>query len=758
MYWISGKPGSGKSTLVEHLVHHPWTKLALQKQNHMSWICLHFYFDFRGGKGINNSFEGLLRSLLYQLFKAMPQLNTLDPDDSKYDSFSSWPERRLRDALRTSLGKAKKGVCIFVDGLDEYDGSLLELIRFLKPLATSDNSQDTSIKVCLSSRPEPIPSQFLQHLPNLSMSDHNASGIQSYCLSTLEELEPKVLEGLDILQVSHTIAERAEGVFLWARFALEEILQGHSSGETPKEMLVRLDSTPHDLEEIYDRIFHRMDAPAKEECMIMLRLVCFAKRPLGWQELLVATDFAMDKDVVVSERIRGDTDSAAASKVYKTLTQRLRAKAVGLLELVEQQATKLIHKSVSTYLDRKGWQTLGMLQEESMIQHESFFVKTCTRYLHRLLRHSKLGKNTSRIVWEKWLDNNISNGTLSIGVPQSNDSAGIYSFFAYAARYVFEHARSLERHGVSSYSLLNSHLTEQFVYLHVLHASLETRRIMCQPCYEVSWELLFEDFDAICVAFLHGLTAYCQSDLATRSQAPGQTFWQRALSCALFGCRSPEVYRDDFGFQRSVTLALQNVTTVQQIHFELALMLLLRASWSTPNAEFLNLVLQHESIKSLQLVDRDGQAVTLLWLLTQHGLHRFSKEAFDLLIEGANRREEDVRQCCGPEGNLVETLLKQRPNPQKNGKLRWLCEYYESMSWPFEYDLDEIEKKESGQVSYSDDLFIEDSGPDFEDSADDSSDEESVIKRRRGKLQIHTPTPWILTPNGIFILQWGMNR
>lgn len=709
MYWISGKPGSGKSTLVEHLVHHPWTKLELQKQNHMSWICLHFYFDFRGGKGINNSFEGLLRSLLYQLFKAMPQLNTLDPDDSKYDSFSSWPERKLRDALRTSLGKAKEGVCIFVDGLDEYEGSLLELIRFLKTLATSDNSHDTSIKVCLSSRPEPIPSQFLQHLPNLSMSNHNASGIQSYCLSTLEELEPTVLEGLDILQVSHTIAERAEGVFLWARFALEEIIQGHSSGETPKEMLVRLDSTPHDLEEIYDRIFHRMDAPAKEECMIMLRLVCFPKRPLGWQELLVATDIAMDKDVVVSERIRGDTDSAAASKVYKTFTQRLRAKAVGLLELVEQQAPKLIHKSVSTYLDRKGWQTLGMLQEESMIQHESFFVKTCTRYLHRLLRHSKLGKNTSRIVWEEWFDKNNSHESDSRRVPQWNDSVGIYSFFTYAAGYVFEHAKSLERHGVSSYSLLDSHLTEQFVYLHVLyvkHGPQRPRREICRPCCEVPWELLFEDFDAICVAFLHGLASYCQSDLETRSQARGQTFWERALSCALFGCRSPEVYRHAFSFPQTVMLALQNITTVQQLHLELALTFLVgvsnRIEFLPHPLEVLKLMLQHESIKSLQLVDRDGHAVTLLWLLTQHDLYQFPKEAFALLIEGANRREEDVRQRCGPEGNSVETLLKQSPTPQRNGKLELLRKYYESMSWPFEYDTDEIEKIRPDEESYSD--------------------------------------------------------
>lgn len=153
--------------MVEHLVAHERTILELQKHNDMKWTILRFYFDFRGGKGISNNFEGLLRSLLYQLVGAIPQLDVKNIDDSKRGRFSDWSERRLREVLRTSLETATGGVCIFVDGLDEYEGTVLDLIQFLKSLATGKGSQKNSIKVCVSSRPEPIPSQLLQHLPSV---------------------------------------------------------------------------------------------------------------------------------------------------------------------------------------------------------------------------------------------------------------------------------------------------------------------------------------------------------------------------------------------------------------------------------------------------------------------------------------------------------------------------------------------------------------------------------------------------------------
>ena len=81
----------------------------MHKYSSVKWKVLRFFFDFRKGKGVTNSFEGLLRSLLHQLIKKMPQIDVRGLDDSEEDSISGWPEHRLRNALRRSLESAKMG-------------------------------------------------------------------------------------------------------------------------------------------------------------------------------------------------------------------------------------------------------------------------------------------------------------------------------------------------------------------------------------------------------------------------------------------------------------------------------------------------------------------------------------------------------------------------------------------------------------------------------------------------------------------------
>ncbi|OTA90642.1 hypothetical protein M434DRAFT_77651 [Hypoxylon sp. CO27-5] len=76
IFWISGKPGSGKSTLMKFLLNDSRTSELLHHWHAMSsarQITASFFFHYRGNV-VQKSFEGLLRSIILQILKAEPSL------------------------------------------------------------------------------------------------------------------------------------------------------------------------------------------------------------------------------------------------------------------------------------------------------------------------------------------------------------------------------------------------------------------------------------------------------------------------------------------------------------------------------------------------------------------------------------------------------------------------------------------------------------------------------------------------------------
>ena len=73
LYWITGKPGAGKSTLMRFLIDHTRTNELLSNwstDRELLKVC----FFWNSGTRMQMSYEGLLRSLLYQILNRVPQL------------------------------------------------------------------------------------------------------------------------------------------------------------------------------------------------------------------------------------------------------------------------------------------------------------------------------------------------------------------------------------------------------------------------------------------------------------------------------------------------------------------------------------------------------------------------------------------------------------------------------------------------------------------------------------------------------------
>jgi hypothetical protein len=74
-YWITGKPGAGKSTLMKFVTQNPGThELLLRWSADWPLIMASFYFWSAGTSRLQKSQTGLLRALLLQCLEEMPNL------------------------------------------------------------------------------------------------------------------------------------------------------------------------------------------------------------------------------------------------------------------------------------------------------------------------------------------------------------------------------------------------------------------------------------------------------------------------------------------------------------------------------------------------------------------------------------------------------------------------------------------------------------------------------------------------------------
>lgn len=268
-YWINGKPGSGKSTLMSFLVDEPQTKKCLRTWAKDADLFVVAFFFWNSGTVLQKSLGGLLRSLLYQIADQREDLISImmephrnaatGPNDfSAPAQFHAWTEQRLLSTLRKFLASkpASLRICFFVDGLDEFSGDeeiLLETIQLLN---------DTQwVKACVSSRPELVFKQKFLKSPQLRVQDLNHQDIRRTAMEKLrphlEERFPRESDQIDNL-ISHMIFS-TQGVFLWLELVIKDIVRGIRHADTLQELHARLNKIPDTVEGLYADMLSRLD-------------------------------------------------------------------------------------------------------------------------------------------------------------------------------------------------------------------------------------------------------------------------------------------------------------------------------------------------------------------------------------------------------------------------------------------------------------------------------------------------------------------
>ncbi|KAK3984169.1 hypothetical protein QBC44DRAFT_385972 [Cladorrhinum sp. PSN332] len=391
LYWITGKAGSGKSTLMKFISQPPTPdgSTAIPEPRCMpylrQWSCskplafASFYFWAAGTK-LHTSQEGLFRTLLYQILGQYPNMvPRLFPQHwaalSLFDqSARGFTQSVLEKALLTLVHEVTIGanLCLFIDGLDEFDGDHGSLIELLKGI-----TQQSSVKICVSSRPWLVFEESLKNKPSLRLEDLTFHDIKHYVKSQfrnnsdfalLQRQEPEFTAGL----IKNVVC-KASGVFLWVKLVVSSLLDGMKYGDRVSDLQKRLDALPPDLDDLYGRILDQLSPSYLEHASQYFSLMSAHGEPPS----AILFSLADEDDIRSVIELSVDPTNWQPSNLedrIEYLRKRLNSRCKGLIEierpsydptldddrasdesmftLLERPRVHYLHKTVKDYMDK----------------------------------------------------------------------------------------------------------------------------------------------------------------------------------------------------------------------------------------------------------------------------------------------------------------------------------------------------------------------------------------------------------------------
>lgn len=369
IFWVSGKAGSGKSTLMKYLSSHRQTSQLLNTwAGELPCISADCYFWSMGSQ-LQKSQEGLLRSLLFEVLRQCPDLiprvcqqrwATVNSHGIK-GSANSWSLEELRTSLqRLSSANLSRRFCFFVDGLDEYTGDLVEIVRILEALCSTGQ-----IKICVSSRPWNIFEDafgrvsmrkiYVQDLTREDIRTYTQSKLQGHPTWRLSEAQREQYNSL-VLE----IVEKAQGVFLWVFLVVKSLLDGLTNGDSLSILRGRIRELPADLEQYFKHMLQSVDKIYYSHMVITFRVALHASKPLSLMLYSFLDDIFEKYGYALELPVKG-MDNYELSGRNAQMRRRINGRCKGLLEIHQDVANvdylgyrvEFLHRTVRDFLATK---------------------------------------------------------------------------------------------------------------------------------------------------------------------------------------------------------------------------------------------------------------------------------------------------------------------------------------------------------------------------------------------------------------------
>ena len=269
LFWITGLPGSGKSTFMRFIIGNPKTITFLKEWAKGSHLLIARHYFWAAGTTLQKSKEGFLRSILYGVLSQIPSLIPEIVDTTRWnlhrtgiEAFHPWDLRELEGAVQRLITRNTDSLklCFFIDGLDEAECDHYSLAKSIKQLSSSPN-----VKICVGSRElNTFKSAFGKDETKVfRLHELTHQDIQTFVEANFQDLRENELMD-DFLEeetskLSWSVCDKAEGVFLWVSLVMESLRRGCENGDLVDQLQERVNQMPVELEKLIDHIFDSIE-------------------------------------------------------------------------------------------------------------------------------------------------------------------------------------------------------------------------------------------------------------------------------------------------------------------------------------------------------------------------------------------------------------------------------------------------------------------------------------------------------------------
>jgi hypothetical protein len=380
IFWICGKAGSGKSTLMKFLADNDRLRSSLDGWAGGLQLLIASHFFWNAGTTMQKSQEGLLRTLLFQILVHSPDLiSTICPNrwmtesaDVTLSSLEPWSLPELSQALEAiaSLDHLPVRLCLLIDGLDEYDGDHSEIIRVIKTMAKSPH-----IKLCVSSRPWTV---FVDAFDNgewkLYLQDLTRNDIRLYIKDVLEEnadfRDLKSREAAGSENLVKEIVSKAQGVFLWVYLVVRSLLRGLTNRDDMSDLTRRLAKLPGHLETYFKHMLDTIEDVYQQQTAQTFQVMANASTMLPLIALHFMDHEKDDPDYALQLEIGSISHSKFVAMV-DTRRRQLNARCRDLVEVTEDKDEPFFFKYGVCFLHRTVMDFLRTTDMETLMRSRS---------------------------------------------------------------------------------------------------------------------------------------------------------------------------------------------------------------------------------------------------------------------------------------------------------------------------------------------------------------------------------------------------